>query len=65
MLIALKVAIAGDPRPQYEVARAAGLEETRLSKAIHGRCPLSGREKAAISTVLGVPVETLFEGETQ
>jgi len=65
VLIALKVAIVGDARPQYEIARAAGLEETRLSKAIHGRCSLSPDEKHSIASTLGTSVAELFGSDAQ
>jgi hypothetical protein len=57
MNLALKVAILKSGRRQWELARAAGIHEARLSKYIHGYGTLSAGEKERLEALLGVPVE--------
>lgn len=63
MNIELKVAAIRDGRRQYEIARAAGIEETRLSKVMHGRVQLTEEEKNRLAAVLGRRVDELFEAQ--
>ena len=65
LLLKLKHALVDDGRPQYEIARAASVEETRFSKALNGRCDLGEQEKVKVATVLGRKVEELFGGDGQ
>lgn len=60
MNIKLKLAILLSGTPQYRIAQRAEVEETRLSKAIHGRVNLSLDEKERLAAVLGRPMEELF-----
>lgn len=59
----LRVALFVCGRRQYEVAAAAGMTETRLSRIALGRVQASADEMQRIAEVLGKPVVELFESE--
>jgi plasmid maintenance system antidote protein VapI len=49
---------------QTEAAQALGIEESRLSRIIHGRVSASDKEKRAFARVFGSErVESLLKGE--
>lgn len=56
----LKVAIADSPLTQRVIAERAEIDETRLSKIIHGRVPAKPEEKRAIARILRHPMRVLF-----
>ena len=62
-MLQLRHTIVDDGRPQYEIAGAAGIEESKLSKAIHGRLLLSAEEKANLAGVLATSAAELFGGK--
>lgn len=55
----LLLAIRGSGRPQYEIARMAGLRESRLSEIVR-RGAAKPAERRALSRVLGAPETHLF-----
>jgi hypothetical protein len=60
ILFDLKKAIIKSGLKQGYIARQAGIEETRLSKAIHGHRPLSKNDEKNLAKALGMRVEDLF-----
>jgi transcriptional regulator with XRE-family HTH domain len=50
---ALQVAIWQTGRPNYEIATAARISESRLSRILHGRAVPSRAEVLRLSNVLG------------
>jgi hypothetical protein len=59
----LLIAIRSSGRPQYEIARAAGIREGRLSEVVR-RGGAKPAEREAISRALGGHHEDLFEAES-
>lgn len=55
----LKVLIVEDGRSQYEIAQAAGIQETRLSKIIHKRAQMTEVERGLLAHVLGKSADEL------
>ena len=55
----LLLAIRSSGRPQYDVARAAGIREGRLSEIVR-RGAATPDERRALSQTLGVPETRLF-----
>lgn len=55
-----KAAIALSGRTQREVALAAGMDETKLSRIVNGRHPGDPESREAIAGALGVPVLELW-----
>ncbi len=60
MVNPLKIAIIAAGRPQYELARVAGLSETRLSRLATGRVQPSADERRVLAEALGVAISQLF-----
>lgn len=56
----LRDAIFRSGRPQIEVARRAGIHESRLSKIVRGWLTPNEDEMAALAKVLRTTVEALF-----
>ncbi len=56
----LKEAVFKQGRHQYEVARDAGLSETRLSRLVQGRSEATSEERTRLAKVLKAPEEVLF-----
>ncbi|HVM55440.1 MAG TPA: helix-turn-helix transcriptional regulator [Acidimicrobiales bacterium] len=56
----LKVAIAIDGRPVYQVAGAAGINPSAVSKIMAGKLDPTEPVKQRLAEVLGRPVEELF-----
>ena len=61
MLLKLKMTIIRSGRRQYEVARAAGMPETRLSRIILGRIRPTSEERRRIAESLGVRDGEIFD----
>lgn len=59
----LSIALFLAGTPQYEVASASGMSETRLSRIALGRVQASADERQRIAEVLGKRVDELFESE--
>ncbi|MFH0824104.1 MAG: helix-turn-helix transcriptional regulator [Pseudomonadota bacterium] len=57
----LKMILFEQGLTQRELARKAGIDETILSRAVHGRYVLDEVEMAQISRALGMSPKTLFE----
>ena len=57
MDIALKVAIFKSGKRQWEIAQAAGISESKLSKHLRGHCHLSKAELHRLYTMLKMGVE--------
>jgi transcriptional regulator with XRE-family HTH domain len=53
---AVQRAILADPRTQREIAAAAGLHHTSLSRWLHGRHDLTGRHLDSLAAVLQLEV---------
>lgn len=60
MNFTLKVALWTAGINQREAARIAGIHETVLSRAIHGRLELSKEQQARIASAIGRRVEDIF-----
>jgi transcriptional regulator with XRE-family HTH domain len=58
MLINLRWKVQTTGRKNYEVARAAGLSESRFSRALAGRADLTAGEQDRIAKALGVEDRT-------
>lgn len=56
----LKDAIARSGKKQNVIARAAGIDETRLSHIVRGRLQANQKERAALARATGVPVRRIF-----
>ena len=56
MDIALKVAILRSGKRQWEIARAAGISESKLSRHVRGYGTLTDAEKDRLDEVLGQAV---------
>jgi plasmid maintenance system antidote protein VapI len=63
MRLSIKLVILMSGKRQWQVARAANIHETRLSKYIQGYGRLSGEEKARLAEVLGISLEEDDEDE--
>ena len=67
MDIHLKLAILKSGKHQWEIAREAGISETKLSKHLRGYGHLNEAELHRLSTVLAIDVEqdsmTVGEGQ--
>lgn len=57
----LQVALFYDGRAQYDIARAAGINETRLSRIAAGRIVPNEEEKVRIAAALSQRAEELFD----
>jgi len=53
MRVLLQIAIKRKFRLQYRAAKEFGMDETYLSKIIHGRITPTAEQKARIASVLG------------
>ena len=60
----LLLAIRSSGRPQYDIARAAGIREGRLSEIVR-RGAAKPEERRALSHALGVPETRLFGREAR
>jgi len=58
----LKLALLQAGKPAYLVAQEADMNETRLSRIVQGRLKATLKEQRALSRLLGVPVDRLFQG---
>lgn len=58
--IALKVAIIESGRKQQDIARAAGIPETRFSHIVRGRIDATAKERERIARALGRSQDDLF-----
>ena len=47
--------------PHYRLAHEIGRSEARLSRCLSGREDFSSEERSAIASILGFPLEWLFE----
>lgn len=56
----LKLAIVGSGKSQVDIAKAASIHESKLSKIVHGYREPSDDEKKAIAKALRRPVAHLF-----
>lgn len=56
----LKFALLSSGSPQYEIARACAMGETRLSRIVRGRARPNAAERRALAARLGVPEAELF-----
>ena len=56
----LRDAIFRSGKPQIEIARRTGIDETKLSKIVRGWRDPSPKEVRALSRVLRVPASQLF-----
>ena len=56
----LKVAVVSSGRPQFEIAVAAGMSETKLSRIVRGRASPTEEEALRIARALEQPPEHLF-----
>jgi hypothetical protein len=57
----LKSAILASGQFQRDVARAANIDETRLSDIVRGRTLATAIEQHALAVVLNAPVSQLFD----
>lgn len=64
MLSALKHAILHSGRRQYDLAAAARISETRLSRLVTGRLEATAEERRRLSLALGESEEVLFPEES-
>lgn len=56
----LKLAVLNSGRPQFEIAIAAGLSETKLSRIVRGRAKPTESEAVRIAGALDMSAEQLF-----
>lgn len=59
----LKVAIAADGRPAYQICAAAGINPNSVSRYIHGRSTPTLAVKLRLAAVLGRTVTDLFPAD--
>jgi hypothetical protein len=60
MNVRLKLAILASGQTQRKVARAADLDETRLSDIVRGRVVATSDEQRSLGAVLRTPASRLF-----
>jgi transcriptional regulator with XRE-family HTH domain len=60
---ALRTAIFVSGQKQFEIAKKAGIHESRLSKLARGHIDATDDEKRALARALRRPVEELFPAE--
>ena len=60
ILFELKKAILEKGLKQTFIARQLGIDETTLSKKIHGYLPIFDQEKKDLAVILGKDVDDLF-----
>jgi transcriptional regulator with XRE-family HTH domain len=58
--LALKIAIVQSGRPAADIAEAADLHESKLSKIVNGRRPPTDAERKALARVLKRKASDLF-----
>lgn len=61
MNLRFKIAVLIGETNQREVAKLAGIHESVLSRAVHGRLKLNKDQRERVARALGRPVEDVFE----